>query len=128
MNRESSHVHTFTRSAFTAMPILIGLCLLWSAAAKSLDLAPTAALFTSRGIDQQFALILAWTLVFVELALGCWLLSGIRSDLAGITAGIFLVLGSAPPSSFNCGQSRNCPAAAACPPSASALNPASCSA
>jgi len=94
MDRESSHVHTFTRSAFTAMPVLIGLCLLWSAAAKTLDLAPTAALFTSRGIEQQFALLLTWTLVFVELALGCWLLSGIRSDLAGITAGIFLVIGS----------------------------------
>lgn len=77
------------------MPILIGLCLLWSAAAKTLDLAPTVALLTSRGFQLQIATTFAWSLVFVEITLGCWLLSGIRSDRAGIAVGIFLVIGSA---------------------------------
>ncbi|MBN8599014.1 MAG: hypothetical protein J0L78_15180 [Planctomycetes bacterium] len=77
------------------MPILIGVCLLWSAMAKTVDLGPTIALLTSRGIEFRAAQTSAWTLVFVEIALGCWLLSGIRAILAGIAAGIFLVVGSA---------------------------------
>lgn len=94
MNRESSHVHTFTRSVFGAMPVLIGLCLLWSAAAKTTYISPTLALFTSRGIEQHAAQFIAWALVFIEITLACWLLSGVRTDLAGIIAGAFLVAGS----------------------------------
>lgn len=94
MGGGSSHVHTFTRLAIGALPVLIGLCLLWSAAAKIIDISPTVALFTSRGVEQLSARSFSWLLVFIEIALACWILSGIRTDLAGIAAGLFLVAGS----------------------------------
>ncbi|MBS0189479.1 MAG: hypothetical protein JSS51_15555 [Planctomycetes bacterium] len=91
----NARVASAKKLAASSIPVLIGICFLWSASGKTADIVSTVALFTSRGSSQTLGTVAAWNLVFFELALGSWLISGVRAELAAITAGLFLVFASA---------------------------------